>query len=93
MTTTSYDHHLFLEPGPQAQSVSYNANLAALQESAKELGAKNQELSRENSQLKQRLGQVAEDCHRAKELGEQLNLRLVQQETILSTKEVRTVHC
>ena len=71
--------------------MSYNANLAALQESAKDLGGKNQELSRENSQLKQRLGQVMEDCHRAKELGEQLNLRLVQQETMLSTKEVSTL--
>jgi hypothetical protein len=68
--------------------VSYNANLAALQESAKDLGGKNQELSRESAQLKQRLAQVAEELVRAKDLGEQFNRRLVQQETLLSTKEV-----
>ncbi len=68
--------------------MSYNANLAALQESAKDLGGKNQELSRESAQLKQRLAQVAEELVRAKDLGEQFNRRLVQQETLLSTKEV-----
>ena len=68
--------------------MSYNANLAALQESAKDLGGKNQELSRESAQLKQRLAQVSEELARAKDLGEQFNMRLVQQETLLSTKEV-----
>ena len=68
--------------------MSYNANLAALQESAKDLGGKNQELSRESAQLKQRLAQVSEELARAKDLSEQFNMRLVQQETLLSTKEV-----
>ena len=45
-------------------------------------------MSRESAQLKQRLAQVSEELARAKDLGEQFNMRLVQQETLLSTKEV-----